>query len=82
MPTDAETGMAWWNATTVEERSRWMRAAGDTGVVADAWEAFKSGAQEGSAAFSACPWCGLRGPGFDESLRPLDYCSHADPGIC
>ncbi len=25
---------------------------------------------------STCPWCGLSGPGFDETDRPADYCSH------
>ena len=76
MATDAEMGMAWWNAASVEERTRWMRAAGDTGVAADAWEAFKSASMEGSAAHSVCPWCGLRGVGFDESPEPIDYCQH------
>jgi len=27
---------------------------------------------------SACPWCGQRGPDYDESEKPSDYCHH-DP---
>lgn len=27
---------------------------------------------------AACPWCGAKGPNFDESPRPSDYCHH-DP---
>lgn len=38
--TDAQLGMTWWNAISAAERVRWMREAGDTGVAADAWEAF------------------------------------------
>lgn len=38
---DALTGMVWWNALTLGERVYWMDAAGNTGVAADAWEAFK-----------------------------------------
>ncbi len=38
---DEAAGMAWWNALTEEQRRRWMSAAGDTGVVADAWSAYK-----------------------------------------
>ncbi|EOZ4842717.1 TPA: hypothetical protein ACP3ZG_001664 [Pseudomonas aeruginosa] len=33
--------MTWWNSLTTAERQRWMRAAGDTGIAADAWSAFK-----------------------------------------
>jgi hypothetical protein len=40
---DAELGMAWWNGLTVPERREWMERAGNTGVAADAWAAFKRG---------------------------------------
>lgn len=40
-PADAELGMAWWNGLSERERREWMRRAGDTGVAADAREAFK-----------------------------------------
>lgn len=38
---DEHAGMTWWNSLTTAERQRWMRAAGDTGIAADAWSAFK-----------------------------------------
>lgn len=38
---DETAGMVWWNALTEEERRHWMATAGDTGVVADAWAAYK-----------------------------------------
>jgi hypothetical protein len=38
---DAVAGMAWWNALTPGERVYWMDAAGNTGIAADAWAAFK-----------------------------------------
>jgi hypothetical protein len=38
--TDDELGMAWWNALTEQERTRWSRLAG-TGRAKDAWELFK-----------------------------------------
>lgn len=38
---DGEEGMAWWNGLDRRERAKWMKAAGDTGVAADAWNAFK-----------------------------------------
>ena len=38
---DAEEGMAWWNGLDRSERAKWMKVAGDTGVAADAWNAFK-----------------------------------------
>lgn len=38
---DAEAGLRWWNALTEQERKYWMERAGNTGVAADAWEAFK-----------------------------------------
>jgi len=38
---DGEEGMAWWNGLDRRERAKWMKAAGDTGVAADAWYAFK-----------------------------------------
>lgn len=41
---DAELGMTWWNRLTERERAEWMERAGNTGVAADAWEAFKRGA--------------------------------------
>nr|WP_256675440.1 hypothetical protein [Pseudomonas aeruginosa] len=33
--------MNWWNSLTTAERHRWMHAAGDTGIAADAWSTFK-----------------------------------------
>jgi hypothetical protein len=38
---DAIAGMLWWNSLTPAERVYWMDVAGNTGVAADAWEAFK-----------------------------------------
>jgi len=38
---DEDAGIAWWNALSVAERRHWMAAAGDTGVAADAWTAYK-----------------------------------------
>jgi hypothetical protein len=38
---DELTGMRWWNALTLAQRQYWMREAGNTGIVADAWEAYK-----------------------------------------
>lgn len=38
---DEAAGMAWWNALTEDKRRYWMATAGDTGVVADAWSAYK-----------------------------------------
>ncbi len=38
---DDAMGIAWWNGLTEQERARWMQAAGNTGVAADAWKAFK-----------------------------------------
>lgn len=35
--------MSWWNGLDRRERAKWMKAAGDTGVPADAWQAFKAG---------------------------------------
>lgn len=43
---DAEKGMAWWNGLDEAERARWMKVAGDTGVAADAWSAFKAARSE------------------------------------
>lgn len=39
--TDEATGMAWWNGLDDAQRKDWMARAGNTGVVADAWAAFK-----------------------------------------
>jgi len=39
---DGLLGMAWWNGLTRPERVYWMDVAGNTGVAADAWAAFKS----------------------------------------
>ena len=39
---DAELGMAWWNGLGEDERAEWMERAGNTGVAADAWKAFKN----------------------------------------
>ena len=41
--TDEAMGIAWWNGLTEQERARWMQAAGNTGVAADAWAALKEG---------------------------------------
>lgn len=38
---DEAMGMAWWNSLSEESRMKWARKAG-TGVVADAWAAFKT----------------------------------------
>jgi len=38
---DEQAGMQWWNSLDEHARRKWMRAAGDTGVAADAWTAFK-----------------------------------------
>ncbi|CAN7639422.1 ProQ/FinO family protein [Acidovorax sp. LjRoot129] len=38
---DGEEGMAWWNGLDRRERAKWMKAAGETAVAADAWNAFK-----------------------------------------
>lgn len=44
-PTEDETaGMAWWNGLTDQERADWMERAGNTGVAADAWAAYKRAA--------------------------------------
>jgi hypothetical protein len=41
-PTPDETmGIEWWNGLTELERARWMQVAGNTGVAAEAWAAFK-----------------------------------------
>ncbi|RFB76616.1 hypothetical protein [Methylovirgula sp. 4M-Z18] len=41
-PTDDErAGMAWWNVLTEPSRQYWMRMAGNTGIVADAWAVYK-----------------------------------------
>jgi hypothetical protein len=40
-PSEAELGMAWWNRLTERERVQWMAVAGNTGVAADAWAAFR-----------------------------------------
>ena len=39
---DEAAGLAWWNGLTVKDRAAWMKRAGDTGVVADAWSAAKA----------------------------------------
>lgn len=38
---DEATGMAWWNGLDDAQRKDWMARAGNTGVAADAWAAFK-----------------------------------------
>ena len=38
--TDEALGMAWWNSLSEESRAAWAAKVG-TGVVADAWTAFK-----------------------------------------
>ena len=38
---DVSLGMEWWNNLGEQDRMHWMREAGDTGRVVDAWEAFK-----------------------------------------
>lgn len=42
---DDQSGIIWWNALSKRERTRWSRAAGNTGRVKDAWEAFKRARQ-------------------------------------
>jgi hypothetical protein len=39
---DDEIGMIWWNRLSERERAEWSRAAGNTGVAADAWAAFRA----------------------------------------
>lgn len=41
---DETKGMAWWNGLSDEQRKEWMARAGNTGVAADAWAAFKTAA--------------------------------------
>lgn len=38
---DQEAGVTWWNTLTLAERQHWMVEARNTGVVADAWVAYK-----------------------------------------
>jgi hypothetical protein len=38
---DEAAGMFWWNGLDEHQRRKWMEAAGNTGVAADAWAAFK-----------------------------------------
>jgi hypothetical protein len=38
---DGKRGMAWWNGLTPGERVYWMERGGNTGVAADAWDAFR-----------------------------------------
>jgi hypothetical protein len=38
---DERAGMDWWNALTEAARLYWLRRAGDTGRVADAWAAYQ-----------------------------------------
>jgi hypothetical protein len=58
---DQQDGMIWWNGLPEVERTHWMRQAGDTGRVADAWAWFKRW-QGGAAyrAWSAGPTRGTR----------------------
>ncbi len=42
---DATTGMEWCNGMDEANRRYWMRKAGDTGRVIDAWECFKRDGQ-------------------------------------
>jgi transcriptional regulator with XRE-family HTH domain len=44
---DEAAGMAWWNGLTVKDRAAWMKRAGGTGVVADAWAAAKASGDAG-----------------------------------
>lgn len=37
---DERAGMDWWNTLPDHEKTQWMRQAGDSGRVADAWAAF------------------------------------------
>ncbi len=41
--TDERSGMDWWNGLGEGDRKFWMKKAGDTGVVADAWAAYQRG---------------------------------------
>jgi hypothetical protein len=47
---DAEAGMRWWNTATEEQRRHWMRQAGDTGIAADAWAAYKAAISDSGGA--------------------------------
>jgi hypothetical protein len=38
---DELTGMIWWNSLDDQQRRYWMAQAGNTGVAADAWLAYK-----------------------------------------
>lgn len=38
---DELTGMIWWNSLDEQQRRYWMAQAGNTGVAADAWLAYK-----------------------------------------
>ena len=38
---DELRGIAWWNGLDDSQRKDWMARAGNTGVAADAWAAFK-----------------------------------------
>lgn len=40
---DNQLGIAWWNQLSDVQRTHWMLAAGNTGIVADAWAVFKKG---------------------------------------
>jgi hypothetical protein len=51
---DARLGMAWWNALATAERRYWMDVAGNTGIAADAWHAFKR-SLEAAAALTGAP---------------------------
>lgn len=67
----------------------WRNETGNYGVasVAAAWGGWQMRARwvpppvvyhydDQSVEHTACPWCGERGPDFDESPMPSDYCDH------
>ena len=51
-PPDERAGMAWWNDLSEAARLYWLRQAGDTGRVADAWAVYQ---REGKR--PNCPPC-------------------------
>ena len=39
---EAQLGIDWWNGLDEEQRKHWMTKAGNTGIAADAWSAYKN----------------------------------------
>lgn len=59
--TAVEQGTTWWNALDEDERAQWMERAGNTGIVADAWETYKN--------YDPTRWCDACG------ARTADKCT-------